>query len=165
MENGIFLLLGSNLGNPANNLEYAREKLATAIGSVLLTSSIYKTAPWGITNQPPFLNQVIVTEATMDPYRILSAIGRIEQDLGRVREIKWGPRPIDIDILFYDNEVIHDSLLDIPHPGIPFRRFVLEPLAEIAPGFMHPEIRKSVIMLLSECDDTSTVERLPSQTS
>jgi 2-amino-4-hydroxy-6-hydroxymethyldihydropteridine diphosphokinase len=160
MEKGIFLLLGSNLGDLLLNLELARSKISTSIGAILTASSIYRTAPWGITNQPNFLNQVVITNAVLDPFEILHRINQIEREIGRIREIKWGSRVIDIDILFYHQRVIHATGLDVPHPGIPFRRFTLEPLAEIAPDFVHPEFQKSILTLKSECDDLSPVERV-----
>ena len=157
---GIFLLLGSNLGDPASNLETARQEIAARIGSIVRLSSVYKTDPWGNINQAVFLNQVISAETELDPQTVLESIEAIEHSMGRVRLTKWGARIIDIDILFYGDEIIHREDLDIPHVGIPFRRFTLQPLFEIAPDFQHPELNKSIAELLAECKDNSRVERV-----
>lgn len=161
MRKDIFLLLGSNIGDPAGNLNTARHEIDARIGTIVTASSVYKSEPWGITDQPVFLNQVVIAQTTADPFTLLETIAAIELALGRVRLVKWGARTIDIDILFYADEIIHNHRLDIPHPGIPFRRFTLEPLCEVAPYFIHPELRKTIDVLLAECIDSSLVERLP----
>ncbi|HLT71339.1 MAG TPA: 2-amino-4-hydroxy-6-hydroxymethyldihydropteridine diphosphokinase [Cyclobacteriaceae bacterium] len=160
MRNGIFLLLGSNIGDTAGNLSTACREIDTRIGNIVKSSSVYKTEPWGITNQPVFLNQVVMAETGMNALMVLERITAIERAMGRVRNKKWGARIIDIDILFYGEKIIHRENLDIPHKGIPFRRFTLEPLFEIAPGFTHPELQKTIAELLAECEDMSLVERL-----
>lgn len=160
MRKGIFLLLGSNIGDPAGNLETARREIDARIGSIIKSSSVYRTDPWGITNQPAFLNQVLVAGTEADPSIVLETITAIEHAMGRVRLKKWAARIIDIDILFYGDEIIHREDLDIPHKGIPFRRFTLEPLFEIAPDFVHPELKKTIAELLAECEDKSLVERI-----
>lgn len=160
MRKGIFLLLGSNIGDPAGNLRTARREINARIGSIVRSSSVYKTEPWGITNQPVFLNQVVTAETAVDPFVLLECISAIELAMGRIRHRKWGARIIDIDILFYDDEIIHNEKLDIPHQGIPFRRFTLEPLFEIAPDFIHPELQKTTAQLLADCNDRSLVERV-----
>lgn len=160
MRNGIFLLLGSNLGDPADNLKRAGDEIRSRIGEITTSSSIYKTEPWGITDQPVFLNQVVDVKTTLLPASLLDTISAIERSFGRIRKRKWGERIIDIDILFYKDEIIHSERLDIPHRGIPFRRFTLEPLCEIAADFIHPEMKKSVAELLVACDDISAVEKV-----
>ncbi|HEY8513801.1 MAG TPA: 2-amino-4-hydroxy-6-hydroxymethyldihydropteridine diphosphokinase [Cyclobacteriaceae bacterium] len=157
---GIFLLLGSNLGNPAANLSHALGEIESKLGTISATSSRYRTAPWGNTDQPYFLNQVIQISTSFDPHELLDGVNAIEVQMGRVRNVKWDARIIDIDILFYGGQIIHNARLDIPHPGIPFRRFTLEPLAEMIPNFVHPELQKTVSALLAECPDHSEVERL-----
>lgn len=158
---GIFLLLGSNLGDTSANLARALGEFALKLGTIDATSSRYRTAPWGNTHQPDFLNQAIQISTSLDAHELLDGINAIESAMGRIRRVKWGARIIDIDILFYGDQVIHNARLDIPHPGIPFRRFALEPLAELSPQFMHPELHKTLSTLLTECPDHSKVERLP----
>lgn len=158
---GVFLLLGSNLGDTAANLAHALGQIASELGVIVAASSRYRTAPWGNTHQPSFLNQVVQISTPLPPHELLDGINAIESSMGRVRRVKWDARIIDIDILFYENQIIHNAHLDIPHPGIPFRRFTLEPLAELSPQLMHPELNKTVSVLLEECQDSSGVERLP----
>lgn len=159
MMNNVFLLLGSNLGNPLENLNSAKESIIHSVGSITKKSSVYRTAPWGVTNQPEFLNQVIVIETPFSPGMVLTRTMLIEQQMGRIRKEKWGSRSIDIDILFYNNEIIKQNDLTIPHPGIPYRKFTLEPLAEIAPEFLHPELNITIAELLNECEDDANVVR------
>ena len=153
------LLLGSNLGNVLQNLNSAKQGIAESIGLISKESSIYRTAPWGVTNQPEFLNQVVAVMTSLYPSDLLAATRLIEQNMGRKRKGKWEARVIDLDILFYQEEVINEKNLILPHPGIPHRRFTLEPLAEIAPDFVHPVLKKKISELLSECDDPSPVTR------
>lgn len=160
MSNGIYLLLGSNIGDPAANLAAAVGEIASKIGTVEAASSRYRTAPWGNTRQPHFLNQVVQISTNLDADELLDSIHAIEASMGRVRREKWEARVIDIDILFYGRAIIHDERLHIPHPGIPFRRFTLEPLTELNPRLVHPELQKTVRKLLKECNDGSEVERL-----
>jgi 2-amino-4-hydroxy-6-hydroxymethyldihydropteridine diphosphokinase len=157
----IFLLLGSNLGDAAANLAHALGEIASKLGAIGATSSRYRTAPWGNTDQPYFINQAIQISTSLNAFELLDGINGIERSMGRIRRVKWDARIIDIDILFYADQIIHNARLDIPHPGIPFRRFALEPLVELSPLFMHPELHKSVSTLLAECPDHSVVERLP----
>ncbi|MFO7257385.1 MAG: 2-amino-4-hydroxy-6-hydroxymethyldihydropteridine diphosphokinase [Bacteroidota bacterium] len=156
----IFLLLGSNLGDTAANLTQALGEIASKLGTITNRSSRYRTAPWGITDQPYFLNQVVQISSFLEAHELLDGINAIEASMGRVRHVKWDARIIDIDILFYDDRVIHNARLNIPHPGIPLRRFTLEPLAELIPDFVHPELQKTIHTLLIECPDHSEVERL-----
>jgi len=159
MEGGIFLLLGTNLGDRLSNLEEA----ITRIGSVTRRSSVYETGAWGKTEQPEFLNQVIEIKSDLDPRELLQKILDIEIAMGRVRVEKWGTRLIDIDILFYRNEIIDEAELIIPHPQIQNRRFTLEPLNELAPDLEHPILKKTIRQLLDECNDPLPVKRLQHQ--
>jgi 2-amino-4-hydroxy-6-hydroxymethyldihydropteridine diphosphokinase len=162
MSDGIFLLLGSNLGDRAANLEAARNK-TQSFASIRKLSSVYKTAPWGKPDQPDFYNQVIAIETDLSPEDLLVALLRVEKELGRNRLEKWGSRTIDIDILFYNNSSISQERLTIPHPEIANRRFALIPLQEIAPDFVHPVLQKSITRLLEACRDTLKVERVSTQ--
>lgn len=156
---GIFLSLGSNLGNRLNNLKEARELIYDTVGKVIATSSLYRTDPWGVTDQPEFYNLVMMIESELPPSILLERLLDAEKEMGRVREKKWGARLIDIDLLFYHNQVLNLPHIIIPHPQIPFRRFVLEPMAEIAPAFIHPVLHKNIATLLAECGDVAAVHK------
>lgn len=158
--NDVILLTGGNLGDRSFNLTAARERLIAALGPLQGASSLYSTAPWGVTDQPDFLNQVLIITTALPPESVLTALLSIEESLGRTRTTKWAPRPIDIDILFYGSLVIDTPSLVIPHPEIPNRRFVLAPLTEVAPDLVHPVLGKTVRQLLEQTPDTSAVTRL-----
>lgn len=160
MTNGIFLLLGGNLGDPKKIFSNALKLLHEREIFCKKTSSYYKTAAWGNMDQPDFLNQVIEVLTDLSPDNLLSKILEVEAELGRVREEKWGPRLIDIDILYYHHEIIKENKLIIPHPEIQNRRFTLAPLAEIAPDFIHPIYKKSQLELLALCNDPLYVEKI-----
>ncbi|MBT1702321.1 2-amino-4-hydroxy-6-hydroxymethyldihydropteridine diphosphokinase [Chryseosolibacter indicus] len=155
---GVYLSLGTNQGNRKENLNKALARIAQDIGKVTKLSSIYSTKPWGKKDQDDFLNQVILIETTFDPTNLLDKILNIERDLGRVREEKWGPRIIDIDVLFYGDVVINIPELTIPHPAIAERKFILIPLDEISPEYVHPLLNKKVRTLLDECSDPLDVQ-------
>lgn len=159
MKKEVFLLLGSNQDDPRLQLAKARAEIILSAGSIKGISSVYKTAPWGIANQPEFYNQVISIETLKGPVELIKTIQSIEKNMGRKREEKWGPRIIDIDILFYEDKIINTEDLIIPHPGIPVRRFTLEPLNELAPDFIHPILGKTIAHILSECEDSLAVEK------
>ena len=159
MSNGIFLLLGTNVGNRASNLDNARKAIAD-LGKIISLSSTYQTEAWGKTDQPAFYNQAVEISTSFNPSELLEKILSIELELGRKREEKWGPRVIDIDILFYGEIIVRHKDLTIPHPGIPLRRFVLVPLCDIVPKMIHPELRKSIAVLLEECTDPLNVKKI-----
>jgi 2-amino-4-hydroxy-6-hydroxymethyldihydropteridine diphosphokinase len=160
MNSEIFLSLGSNLGNKSLHLEQATTDIVLSIGPVLQASMVYKTAAWGYQHQPEFYNQVLQVQSSLSPEEVLEKIQYIEKNLGRVRKEKWGERTIDIDILFYGQEVVYNDKLIIPHPLLKDRRFVLQPLAEIAPAFIHPVEHRSVLELLAQCNDPLAVTKL-----
>ncbi len=155
-----YLLLGSNLGNRRKYLSLAISEIQTKIGTIVRRSSLYQTASWGKHDQPDFLNQVIELKTSLQAQELLSGILKIESDLGRKRLEKWGSRIIDIDILLYEDLIINDPKLIIPHPYLAFRRFCLMPLCEIAPEFIHPVLKKSIQQLLLELSDDLLVKRL-----
>jgi len=155
-----YILLGSNLGDRAAMLGTARQHISSYCGTIVTTSGIYKTAAWGNVHQPDFYNQVIEVVTALPAGSLLKNLLAIEQGMGRVRTEKWGPRVIDLDILFYGNEVIHTTELTVPHPGIPQRRFTLLPLAEIAAHYEHPILKKNVQEMLDSCTDSLPVERV-----
>lgn len=156
----VFLSLGSNVGNRAANLASAFQHIQKEIGKVAKKSHLYETEPWGNKDQDAFYNQVIMVNTTLEPRDILAAITKIERAMGRERSEKWGPRIIDIDILFYGKRVIRDKGLEIPHPDLHKRGFILAPLLEIAPDYVHPILSKQIDELYMECEDPSDVIKL-----
>jgi 2-amino-4-hydroxy-6-hydroxymethyldihydropteridine diphosphokinase len=155
--NKVFLGLGSNLGNREENLLKAQKLINKKVGKVHSKSSIYETAAWGITEQNAFLNQVLEIETVFSPNAVLHLLLKIEKNMGRIREIKWGERSIDIDVLYYNNEIISTENLVVPHPFIQERKFVLVPLCEIAPVFIHPKLKQSNLELLEKCQDSGEI--------
>lgn len=152
-----YLSLGSNVGQHAENIATAIAALNERGVRVLRESSLYETEPVGLREQPWFLNCVVEAETTLAPERLIDAVLDIEKQMGRQRSIPGGPRLIDIDILFYGGEVVRAPSLEIPHPRLADRRFVLVPLHEIAPSLRHPMSKKTVAELLSETPDRSEV--------
>jgi 2-amino-4-hydroxy-6-hydroxymethyldihydropteridine diphosphokinase len=150
---GIFLLLGSNLGDRRAYLEEAITLIGERCGAVTARSGVYRTAAWGKTDQPEFLNQAVAVDTIQTPYQLLSAILDIERAMGRERLEKWGTRVIDIDMLLYNDEIIRSRDLVIPHPQLENRRFALTPLVEIAGAALHPVLGKTMKELLAACRD------------
>ncbi len=160
MMNSAYLLIGGNIGDRIKNLAKTRSFIDMGIGKIVKTSSIYETAAWGITEQPDFLNQVLLVESKLPAQKIMQLILSIENKLGRVRTQKNASRIIDIDILFYNNEIINEMGLTVPHPEIQNRKFALIPLNDIAPDFVHPNLKLSLKHLLSISKDKLKVKRL-----
>lgn len=158
--NRAILSLGTNIGEKSTNLSAAVELLAAIPCTVKNKSSIYRTAAWGNTDQPSFFNQVIAIETEYDAFMLMDKILGIENKMGRVRNRKWEPRIIDIDILFFNEEIINSERLVIPHPHLHERRFVLEPLHELFPGLMHPVLQQTVSRLHDAVADSAPVEKL-----
>ena len=160
----VFLSLGSNLGEREAMLEAAINQLAERAGQIVARSGVYETEPWGDAGQPLFLNQVISLSTRLTPHDLLNVIHAIEQRMGRKRNGKpFQPRPIDIDILFYEQLVLQSRGLTIPHPLLHVRSFILVPLMEIAPGLMHPSLKRSVKDLCSENRDPLAVGKYHTQ--
>ena len=156
----VFLCLGSNLGDRKENLRNALGLVHKTIGKVAKKSHLYETEPWGNKEQDSFLNQVVMINTTLDPRELMEALNRVEREMGRVRKEKNGPRIIDIDILFYGKRVIRDKGLEIPHPELHKRAFVLAPLLEIGADIEHPILKKQIDELYMDCEDTSDVVML-----
>jgi 2-amino-4-hydroxy-6-hydroxymethyldihydropteridine diphosphokinase len=155
-----YLLIGGNLGNRFANLQKAVFNIEQTCGKIVQSSAIYETSAWGLTQQPAFYNQALMLSTQLSPHGLMQALLTIELQMGRTREIKMGPRVIDLDILLIDKLVQHTDLLQLPHPSLPMRRFALLPLAEIAPDLMHPILEKSIQTLLEICPDTLDVQKL-----
>jgi 2-amino-4-hydroxy-6-hydroxymethyldihydropteridine diphosphokinase len=156
--NKVFLGIGTNLGNRKANLRKALEMIGKHIGTVINSSSVYETAPWGFDSEDDFLNMVVMVETTHTPSEIMKKINTIESMLGRERnQDRYSSRVIDIDILLYDDLVINENGLKIPHPLMHERKFVLVPLCELAPDLIHPVFGKSMSNLLEECRDRSKI--------
>jgi len=155
-----YLLTGSNEGDRILHMQQARANIELFCGRVLQISSLYQTAPWGKTDQSDFLNQVLKVETKLSPHALLHTILSIEESSGRKRTVRNAPRNIDIDILFYDQLVLKEPGLEIPHPRIAERRFVLQPLEEISPDFIHPLLKKTIRQLLEECTDELAVKKI-----
>ena len=146
----VFIGIGSNLGNREENCRNAIKLLIESGIKVTKLSSKFETEPWGVVDQPKFINMTIKAETDKEPSDLLRVLKNIETELGRRTEIRWGPRVIDLDILLYDDQIISTADLEIPHPEMRDRDFVLKPLAEIAPDIRHPVFRKSIKELLHE---------------
>jgi len=157
--NKTYLLLGSNMGNSRQQLLTAIKNITIQIGKITRQSKLYVTAAWGNTNQADFLNQVIVVETKLTAMQMIDTIFTIEKKMGRVRTLKNAPRVIDIDILFFNQEIIDEKKLSVPHPEIPNRRFVLVPLNELSPNFNHPVLQKKIHQLLTNCTDLLNVKK------
>ena len=159
MTSKVVLLLGSNVGDKIAQLKFAIKEISLKIGIVSAKSAIYESAPWGEEKQPSFLNQVIIVESDLLPFQILEKTQAIEQKAGRIARGKWKMRELDIDILFYEDRVVNQEKLQIPHPYIQKRFFTLAPLFEIMPEFIHPIIKKSISDLYNNCDKSLMVKK------
>ncbi len=146
----VYIGLGSNLGNREENCEKAIQLLIENGTSVSKRSSMFETEPWGIADQPKFINMVVEIETGLEPEKLLGILKNIERDAGRNPSKRWGPRVIDLDILLYEDLIVNSPELEIPHPGTSEREFILKPLSEIAPDKIHPLLKKSIKALLSE---------------
>jgi 2-amino-4-hydroxy-6-hydroxymethyldihydropteridine diphosphokinase len=155
-----YLLIGGNLGNRSANLQKAIQLIEQNCGQVVQSSAIYETAAWGFTDQPAFYNQALKIETKYTADKLMELLLLIEQEMGRTRTIKLGPRTIDLDMLFFNQAVLNTDLLTLPHPALTQRRFVLLPLTEIAPNFIHPIFHKTIEQLLNECPDQLDVQKL-----
>ncbi len=143
MNHTIYLALGTNLGDRSANLRAALNALPPEV-KVITESKVHETPPWGYVDQPAFLNMVIQGETSLTPEALLKYLKQLEQQLGRVQSFRWGPRLIDIDLLFYDDLILETDSLSVPHPRLHQRAFVLDPLVEIAPDLIHPVLKESI---------------------
>lgn len=149
----VWLSLGTNVGDREQNLERALFALR-GVGTVTAVSPIYETKPWGVTDQPNFLNLCAAAITNLAPRPLLTTLKILERELGREPGLHWGPRIIDLDILFYNELIYHDEQLTIPHPLLAERAFVLVPLADIAPHLIHPQTNQTILELLAHVDRT-----------
>ena len=155
-----YLLLGGNLGDRVANLKKAIELLNDKVGGVLSVSSLYETAAWGKTDQPAFLNQAVALKTRLSALEVLDFALNIEQELGRVRKDKWGERLIDIDLILFGDQVINiPDKLQVPHPHMQHRKFVMEPLAEIAPDVLHPVLGETMLSICRNISDPLEVKK------
>ena len=158
----VFILLGSNLGNRELLVNQAVEMIGKRCGKIVAKSSMYESEPWGFKADYWFLNQVVVIDTTMSPDELMLSLLSIEKELGRDRSIQhecYVSRPMDLDILYYDDEIIDTDLVVAPHPRLHLRRFTLLPLCDVAPDFIHPLLGKSNRQLLDECKDLGIVNK------
>ncbi|MFT6849269.1 MAG: 2-amino-4-hydroxy-6-hydroxymethyldihydropteridine diphosphokinase [Sphingobacteriales bacterium] len=152
--NGIILSLGSNLGNKELNINRALNLLNIKGWDILKVSSFFETEPWGNEDQPWFINNIVCAKFSGSPKDAINSIYQIEKELGRIREVHWGERSIDIDIVYWDKVFIKNEILQIPHLNYRNRKFVLLPLKELFPDFFDLEVRKNITQLLGECSDS-----------
>ncbi|ULQ53703.1 2-amino-4-hydroxy-6-hydroxymethyldihydropteridine diphosphokinase [Flavihumibacter fluvii] len=155
-----YLLIGGNLGNRLEYLQQAVSLINRQAGKATAISSVYETSAWGKTDQPPFLNQVMSIHTKLSAAELMTNLLSIEQQIGRQRADRYGPRIIDLDILFFDAEIHQSPHITIPHPEIAKRRFALVPMAELAPELVHPILLKSIAKLLEECKDPLAVKKI-----
>jgi|UniRef100_A0A7V3RFS9 2-amino-4-hydroxy-6-hydroxymethyldihydropteridine diphosphokinase len=152
MDHLVYVAFGSNLGDRKHNILLAIDEMKKRGMEFLRISTMYETEPYGLKEQPAFINCAALIRTTCAPMELLETLLNVEESLGRVREVKWGPRTIDIDIIFYDKKIINFVDLIIPHPDMQNREFVLRPLSEIAPTYVHPKFQKNVLELLNELE-------------
>jgi 2-amino-4-hydroxy-6-hydroxymethyldihydropteridine diphosphokinase len=157
--NHVYLMIGGNIGNRLSNLENARNSIHKRCGPIQKQSFIYETEAWGMKDQPAFYNQALCIETLLSPNDLMTTLLSIEVDMGRERLIPLGPRTIDLDIIYFNQTVVDAPGLTIPHPKLAERNFVLAPLVEIAPDFVHPILKKTNLQLYEACTDTSVVHK------
>ena len=158
-----YIGIGSNLGTPGKNCIEAIEKISSTKDiKIISRSSFYQTEPIGEVQQDWFVNSAIKIKTNLSPTHLLSALLNIESAMGRTREEKWGPRLIDLDLLFYGNLILEKKGLTLPHPEIQKRKFVLIPMSEIAESLVHPTLKKTIKTLLQESSDGTVVKKLKS---
>lgn len=158
--NKVYVLLGGNMGNRKKYIAAALRQIEKKLGKVSRTSSLYQTAAWGNTDQPDFLNRVIIVHTDQTAEKCLKTCLLIETSLGRVRTSKNAPRTIDIDLLFYNKAIVKQKSLCLPHPALHLRRFVLVPLNELSPNFKHPVLQQTIHQLLIKCKDELNVNKI-----
>ncbi|ASZ12076.1 2-amino-4-hydroxy-6-hydroxymethyldihydropteridine diphosphokinase [Chitinophaga pendula] len=161
--NTAILLIGGNLGDRVANLQEAVSRIDRIAGKVVKTSALYETAPWGNVQQPDYLNQALEVETSLDALPLLRTLLEIETEIGRIRRQKWGARVIDIDMIFFNQEVIDLPELKVPHPRMAARQFVLVPLQEIIPHWVHPVLQEDITTLLAQCPDELPAKKLDIQ--
>jgi 2-amino-4-hydroxy-6-hydroxymethyldihydropteridine diphosphokinase len=157
MRNNAVVLLGSNLGNKSLYLEIALNKIVGRIGIIENISSLYESTAWGIEDQPSFINQVVCIKTTFSAQETLHNLLDLEIEMGRIRSQKWGPRIIDLDLLYFNDEISTNESCIIPHPAIAERKFTLVPLVEVIPNFVHPNKQLNQKELLALCNDKGIV--------
>lgn len=156
MENQVYLLLGGNQGDVGRAFSQTLELIRASVGSIKTLSPVYRSEPWGFEASESFLNQVVIVNTALDPEDLLKEILDIEKKMGRERDDqsdRYSSRPIDIDILFYNDSIINSHDLVVPHPRLHLRNFTLIPLNDISPGFYHPVFKKTISDLVKTCDD------------
>ena len=154
----IYLHTGSNLGRKEEHLKQARQQIEKSIGPILAQSGLFETEAWGHTDQPSFVNQALEVMTLLSPEELMNQILDIEMEMGRIRNQKWAPRLIDIDVIFFGDKVIKTENLTVPHPFMHKRNFVLVPLLEIAGDFIHPQLKMSVKTLFEHSEDPLNVK-------
>lgn len=161
LTSGIFVGMGSNLGDRPANLQQALQLLQQE--GIILSgcSPLYETPSWGKENEPAYLNAVVQLQTSLSPEALLELLLKTENKLGRDRPYRWAPRTLDLDLLYFHQEIRNTDQLTLPHPRIEERKFVLQPLCDLSPGFLHPVSLKNQESLLQECPDTSSITRWP----